>query len=75
MMAMTNPPEKAERNSALLLRLSFPHIITFDNHNIKKNACELHVPGSFYNIYILNHSNFEANNSHRHVNCTVHFKN
>lgn len=26
MMAMRNPPQKAERNSALLLMLSFPHL-------------------------------------------------
>ena len=67
-----NSPSEAGNNSANLL-LFFP-IFTLITIKLKGKNVTFHIPGSFHNIYILNHSNFEAKCFYRHVNAQCIFK-
>jgi len=49
------------------LLLFFPHL-TLITIKLKGKNLTLHLSSSFHSIYILNHSSFEAENFHRHVN-------
>lgn len=70
---MRNPFQKqVVSTSAKVLMLFFPYL-TLITIQFKGKNLTFHIPGSFLNIYILNHSPLEANSFHRYVNCTGSF--
>lgn len=56
------------------LSTAFLSLFNFDNHKIKRREFDLAHSWLLPSIYILNHSNFEAEGFHRHVNAQCIFK-